>query len=221
MKQAFFQLPDEKRKTILKAAIAEFGAHDFAAASLDRIVAAAGISKGGLYEYIAAKEELYLYCMEQTWAALYHHIKDQAARSALGLPADLLERFMSVSHIAIEWYLCNPEMLGLIVRIARLPRGTLALQAEAVFEQHFSEVFAGLDAARLAYPKEQLIELVKWLLAKTRKDTLLDIEAGRPFDQVRSAYLAEWDFLCSVLGRGIYRQDHAEIAVEPRENSRQ
>ena len=55
MKQAFFQLLPEKRDAVLKAALAEFGAHDFAAASLDRIVATACISKGGLYEYIASK----------------------------------------------------------------------------------------------------------------------------------------------------------------------
>ena len=71
MKQAYFQLSPEKRDLILAAACAEFGAHDFDAASLDRVVAAAGISKGGLYEYIASKEELYVYCMEQTWSALY------------------------------------------------------------------------------------------------------------------------------------------------------
>ena len=79
MKQAYLQLPQEKRDLILAAACAEFGAHDFDAASLDRIVAAAGISKGGLYEYIASKEELYVYCMEQTWSALYQFIRTQVA----------------------------------------------------------------------------------------------------------------------------------------------
>ena len=77
MKQAYFQLSPEKRDLILAAACAEFGAHDFDAASLDRIVSAAGISKGGLYEYIASKEELYLYCMERTWSALYAFIRDR------------------------------------------------------------------------------------------------------------------------------------------------
>ena len=205
MKQAFFQLFPEKRDTILNAALAEFGAHDFASASLDRIVTAAGISKGGLYEYIASKEELYLYCMEQTWAALYRHINEQVALAQTPLPADILERFMSISRIAIEWYLNNPAMLGLIVRIARLPRDGLANLAEDVFDQHFSEAFAGLDLSRLDYPAEQVIDLIKWLLAKTRKDVLLEIDAGHSPEQVRLAYLKEWDFFCSVLSKGIYR----------------
>ena len=105
MKQAYFQLSPEKRDLILAAACAEFGAHDFDAASLDRIVSAAGISKGGLYEYIASKEELYLYCMERTWSALYAFIRDRLARTHEPLPDDILERFMTVSRIAIDWYL--------------------------------------------------------------------------------------------------------------------
>lgn len=205
MKQAFFQLQPEKRDAVLNAALAEFGSNDFAAASLDRIVAAAGISKGGLYEYIASKEELYLHCMEESWASLYRHI-DALAKDA-PMPADILERFMSVSRIAIEWYVQHPSMLGLIVRIARLPRDELAAKAHEVFERHFAQVFAGLDASRLAFPLPQLIDLITWLLAKTRKDALLEIDAGRPLDEVRRVYLAEWSFFCAVLSKGIYRAD--------------
>lgn len=205
MKQAFFQLSAEKRRSILEAALAEFGSHDFDASSLDRIVAAAGISKGGLYEYISSKDELYLFCMEQAWAGLYQHIRGQASQTMTTLPEDILERFLTVSRIAIEWYLQNPAMLGLIVRIPRLPRDGLAAKAQAVFENHFAEVFSGLDTARLAYPPEQLVDLVKWLLAKTRKDVMQSIDAGRSPDEVRRAYREEWEFLCSVLGKGIYR----------------
>ena len=205
MKQAFFQLPPEKRDFVLKAALAEFGAHDFDAASLDRIVAVAGISKGGLYEYISSKEDLYLFCMEQTWSSLYQYIKQQALLASAPLPTDILERFKTVSRIAIEWYLQNPAMLGLIVRIARLPRDGLAVKARDVFESHFSGVFFGMETSRLDYPLEQLVDLVKWLLAKTRKDVQLEIAAGRPPDEVRRIYGEEWDFFCSVLSKGIYR----------------
>lgn len=205
MKQAFFHLSPEKQETILAAALAEFGANDYAAASLDRIVYAARISKGGLYEYIASKEELYLYCMERTWSDLYRHIREQIVLAETPLPADILERFLSVSRIAIEWYLVNPSMLGLLVRIARLPRDELAIKAHAVFETHFAAVFSGLDVSRLGHPLEQLIDLIQWLLAKTRKDVLMEMEAGRSPEDVRRAYLDEWAFFCSVLARGIYR----------------
>jgi AcrR family transcriptional regulator len=205
MKQGFFHLSPEKRDSIISASLAEFGAHDFDSASLDRIVAAAGISKGGLYEYIASKEDLYIFCMEMTWSSLYRFITEQVSLAHTPLPSDVLERFMTVSRIAIEWYLRNPEMLGLIVHIARLPRDVLAQKAEAVFERHFAEVFSALDASHLAYPLEQITDLIKWLLAKTRKDVMLEIAAGRSPEEVRRIYLDEWAFFCSVLGKGVYR----------------
>lgn len=205
MKQLFFQLAPEKQDVIAIAALVEFGAHDFDAASLDRIVRAAGISKGGLYEYIASKEELYLFCMERAWSSLYRFIAAQAALADTPLPADILERFVSVARIAVEWYLQNPALLGLIERTARLPRAALAAKAQAVFESHFSALFAGLDDARLAYPMPQVIDLIKCLLAKTRQQALLDIAGGRSPDEVRRVYLAQWAFFSSVLSSGIYR----------------
>ena len=96
-------------------------------------------------------------------------------------------------------------MLGLIVRIARLPRDGLSVQAQDVFESHFAEAFAGLNVSTLAYPVEQLIDLLKWLLAKTRKDVLLEIDAGRSSEEVRLAYFKEWEMFCSVLRKGIYQ----------------
>jgi AcrR family transcriptional regulator len=205
MKNAFLRLDPEKREAIVNAAFAEFGANDFDAASLDRVVAAAGISKGGLYEYIAAKEDLYLHCVEEAWARLYQYINAAVAASGKPLPGDILERFLGVAKIAIGWYLKNPSQLALIVRIARLPRDGLAERAKSVFERHFSGVFSGLDAARLAYPEAELVELVKWLLAKTRRDVLFEIAAGKSEAEVRAAYLAEWEFFCAVLRSGIYK----------------
>jgi AcrR family transcriptional regulator len=205
MKPAFFQLPAEKSAAVVDAALAEFGANDFDTASLDRIVAAARISKGGLYEYIASKDDLYLYCMRHAWASLYRYIESRVPAS--GLPADILERFMCVSRIAIEWYLENPAMLGLLVRTARLPNARLADAAHAAFEHHFAGLFDALDGARLAFAPQRLVELVKWQLAKTRHDASQAIAAGRPADAVRSAYLEQWAFFLSVLGQGIYRRD--------------
>ena len=70
----------------------------------------------------------------------------------------------------------------------------------------FADVdFARLDTGRLGYPVEQIVDLIKWLLAKTRKDLLLAIEGGGSPEDVREAYLREWAFFCSVLAGGIYR----------------
>ena len=48
-----------RRDQIIAAAIREFGAHRFENASVNRIIAEAGVSKGTFYHYFANKKELY------------------------------------------------------------------------------------------------------------------------------------------------------------------
>lgn len=63
-KETFFNLPPEKRATICQEAIVEFAAHSFNQASVNRIVARAGIAKGSFYQYFADKKDLFLYLMQ-------------------------------------------------------------------------------------------------------------------------------------------------------------
>jgi AcrR family transcriptional regulator len=60
-KDTFFNLPDDKRELICKVAIAEFAEYPFDQASVNRIVANAGIAKGSFYQYFEDKADLFLY----------------------------------------------------------------------------------------------------------------------------------------------------------------
>lgn len=55
----FHKLPSEQQKAILRAALDEFATHGFNAASLNRIIDTAGMSKGSMYYYFDGKEDLY------------------------------------------------------------------------------------------------------------------------------------------------------------------
>ncbi|MFH8250246.1 TetR/AcrR family transcriptional regulator [Microbacterium sp. B2969] len=55
----FRTLPSERQEAILNTALDEFSAHGFAEASLNRIIARAGLSKGSMYYYFDSKEDLY------------------------------------------------------------------------------------------------------------------------------------------------------------------
>jgi AcrR family transcriptional regulator len=57
----FANLPAQQQQAILRAALQEFAAHGFHDASLNRVIEAAGISKGSLYYYFDDKEDLYAY----------------------------------------------------------------------------------------------------------------------------------------------------------------
>jgi AcrR family transcriptional regulator len=60
----FHNLPTEKRDRILEAAITEFAAHPYDAASLTNIARQTNIAKGSLYQYFEDKKGLYQYLIE-------------------------------------------------------------------------------------------------------------------------------------------------------------
>jgi AcrR family transcriptional regulator len=55
----FHKLAATQQQLILDAAVREFASNGFADASLNRIIEAAGISKGSMYYYFDGKEDLY------------------------------------------------------------------------------------------------------------------------------------------------------------------
>src|SRR5829696_7359310 len=58
VRQRFQRAPPEKRDALLDAAAKEFAAHGYETASLNRILLAAGLSKGSFYYYFDDKADL-------------------------------------------------------------------------------------------------------------------------------------------------------------------
>ena len=47
---------------------------------------------------------------------------------------------------------------------------------------------------------------MEWLLLKTRNHFLRVLMSGMDAESVKKAYMAEWDFIVSVLRNGIYKK---------------
>lgn len=62
-KQTFFNLPLEKRETIVDAAVDEFAQYGLENASTNRIVENSGISKGSFYQYFEDKQDVFMYLL--------------------------------------------------------------------------------------------------------------------------------------------------------------
>ena len=77
-KPTFANLPAAKRQAIIDIAIEEFAAHPYAAASLSRIVARAGIAKGSIYQYFENKQDFYLYLLEYAAQSQLALLRDMA-----------------------------------------------------------------------------------------------------------------------------------------------
>lgn len=64
-KQTFFNLSEEKRNTILKAAREEFAIRLYEEASISRIIVKAGIPRGSFYQYFEDKEDLFKFILTE------------------------------------------------------------------------------------------------------------------------------------------------------------
>jgi TetR/AcrR family transcriptional regulator len=66
----FRHLPADKQERVLDAALAEFAEQGYQAASLNRVVAQAGIAKGSLYQYFPNKEGVFHYIFQHALTAV-------------------------------------------------------------------------------------------------------------------------------------------------------
>jgi AcrR family transcriptional regulator len=70
----FEKLDLPRKKSILQAAAEEFGERGFAAASYNRIIERAGISKGAMYYYFADKDDLYRTVLDAALAVWWENV---------------------------------------------------------------------------------------------------------------------------------------------------
>lgn len=205
MKQTFYNLKEEKRNRIIAACITEFGEYGFEGGSTDRIIARCGISKGGLYEYISSKEDLYLGMVEYAYNELYLYIQDRIKASGKPIPSDVLDRFRMVSVIAVDFYLSRPDIVRFINRANNTLNTALLEKINRIFHAHFDTVFGGMDFSGVEYQADKVIGLLKWLLIKTRNDFLSALTDRELARTARESYLDEWKFFIGVCKKGIYK----------------
>jgi AcrR family transcriptional regulator len=204
MKKTFENLPVEKKRRVLEACIHEFGEYGYDGSSVDRVIKRAGISKGGIYEYVSSKEELFLYTVEYTYTHLYDYLKARIAKDGIDLPNDLLDRLKLTADVAIDFYLDHPHFIYLIVRNFNLNNEKIDSQVRETFRRHFLELFGDVVVDTLGYPKETILELAMWMLLKTRMDFVNEVRTERNPERIREDYRKNWDFYLAVLRNGIY-----------------
>lgn len=206
MKETFFRLSSDKRTKIEKAALDEFGESGYERGSLDRIIEQCGISKGGLYEYISSKEELFLHTVNITFDGLYEAICN--GLSIEGESLDLLDRFHKTAEIAVDFYLANPERVKLLVQCSRLTDQSLIEKTERIFLSHFDLVFGNKAPGddNLKYNRNKILDLLRWVLVKTRNDFVIQLAKLKDENKVKKAYMENWEFHLDVLRYGVYNK---------------
>jgi AcrR family transcriptional regulator len=156
----FHKLPPEQQQGILRAALGEFAAHGFNGASLNRIIDAAGISKGSMYYYFDGKEDLYAYVARVELGGLFD------AAGPFPIPT---ARAPDAFWAAIEdAYLRIVGALASSPEVAALARGWVAASANPALQRAQQE----MEAAMLPWFQKTLVAGQR--ARAVRKDLPLD-----------------------------------------------
>jgi TetR/AcrR family transcriptional regulator len=111
----FHNLPEQKRQKIADLAVAEFASRPYREASLNRIVARAGIAKGSIYQYFSGKLDLYRWVVTEE---LTRRKREAAVAAVAGPPpVDLFEALERQCAVGLELFLAHPRLARLGMRL--------------------------------------------------------------------------------------------------------
>jgi len=117
---AVLRLTDRKHEAIIQAAIAEFSAHGFEAASMDKIAARAEVSKRTVYNHFPSKDELFAKILLQLWESCAEQLGGaycrerplrEQLRELLQTKMEMLNdaNLMDLARVAIAATIHSPE----------------------------------------------------------------------------------------------------------------
>lgn len=130
----FAKLPAHQQQAIVQAALDEFAAHGFHDASLNRVIEAAGISKGSLYYYFDGKADLFAYVARTGLGALIDQVgplPDLGAGDADAFWSILEDYYLRLSRALLS----SPQLAALLGVWSAASRNPEIQQATGEMEQ--------------------------------------------------------------------------------------
>src|SRR5690606_12120191 len=132
----FHKLSGDQQQAILGAALEEFASHGFNEASLNRIIDAAGISKGSMYYYFERKEDLFAHVARAELGRLFDRAGPTPVHPAR--KPDAVWASMTQDYVRVIGALASSP------KLAALARGWIAASASPALQQAQKEMEAAL-----------------------------------------------------------------------------
>jgi AcrR family transcriptional regulator len=127
--ETFFNLPEDKRRRVVAAALDEFAEHTYDTASISRICVRAEIAKGSFYHYFSSKIDLFEWLTFEELGR--QKIAFVQANVTLPTDGDFFATMEGYAVAGYRWALANPR-LARITEALMSPSPDPDLQALAV-----------------------------------------------------------------------------------------
>lgn len=156
-KQTFLNLAEEKRETIMNAAVEEFAEYGLENASVNRIVKNSGIAKGSFYQYFEDKQDVFMHMLDLIEKKELAFFKDKHPPSN---NMDTFGYFRWMVKVGMEFGLSHPRELQAAWRV---------LLGEGLY---YGQNLAGYRAKTT----RALTEMINHAIARGEVDPSVDVE---------------------------------------------
>lgn len=200
--KTFEALPTNKKELILKVCIEEFAEHGYENASTNRIVKKINMSKGSLFKYFNTKEELYMYVIDH----VVHNLTSDMTGIMGQLPRDIFERLYVLAEFEFDLYIKEPILYKLFkiafdgkTDISQKLLEKYSIQAENFFDRLFQEA----EFNDTTYHKEQILNLIKWVLTGYNEQFMEANSTQLDVDKFKKQYLEGIQMYITMIRVGI------------------
>lgn len=208
MHENFIGLKEEKRDTIINAALEEFAAKGYDLSSTNEIVRAAGISKGALFHYFASKKELFFFLCDYVYEIVNREFYEQIGHCE----GDLLTRYSRAARLKASVYLRYPPLFKFVKRLTQEKSaeiaGELAEKLSRITAVGYSHMLGNLDESlfRQDVPADKIRDLIVWALENYGYRSM-DLIQNKSLEEIdMEALNADFDDYLYVLRKCFYKQ---------------
>lgn len=159
-----------KRGQLIDAALSEFSAHSFDAASLNSILDRSGVGKGTFYYHFGSKEALYLAVVDFVSELKLAFLREHAADPEKG--EDLLTLLHRQGRLSAEFNMSDPRFEKLGIRMAHEPNSRIREAVRVRTGGHAKEYLAPMVARAMEtgelrndLPQQFVVSLLGFLFA--------------------------------------------------------
>ncbi len=206
MKDMFFKIEVDKKKRIIEACIAEFATHNYEQSSINAIIKAANISKGGLFKYISNKEDLYLYTMEVILTELIiYQVEHVTKRSNC-----YFDRIIELTEVAFEFYEHHNAsykaiLTGLLDRRSPVYDKLLNLR-DGLLKAYQSDILDDINWDRYRIKKEAVIFVTACTLNGYNLELLDYMNNQTALSAFRDKLVTELSLIVDVMKAGVMNE---------------
>ncbi|WP_181350871.1 TetR/AcrR family transcriptional regulator [Thalassobacillus sp. CUG 92003] len=201
-KPTFFNLKEEKRRTLIAAAKSEFSRVSLYEASIANILNEAGIPRGSFYQYFEDKEDAFYYLLNEHAKERYEHFIAHLKHHDGDLfkaMADMFQSVLEYSHDRGQSNFIRNVVLNMNYKIENTFTRFLS---EGTFSNHYDDLFQLVDIEHLNISdQDALYHVLQIVTAVMFHNLVHSLSKELTIEEAMKKYRVELDLLKTGLAK--------------------